>query len=88
MKCAGHILRESFKSGFRPCHSVFIGGGHIFRPGLFTCDHFIFKYWRGRGRSSWAVVSAAPPPTGLMRTYHTHGGYHPHAKDLMFYFLS
>ena len=53
MKCAGHILRESFKSGFRPCHSVFIGVGDIFRPGLFTCDHFEFKYWRGRrGRSS------------------------------------
>ena len=46
MKCAGHILRESFKSGFRPCHSVFIGVGDIFRPGLFTCDHFEFKFWR------------------------------------------
>ena len=39
MKCAGHILRESLYCGFRPCHSVFIGGGHIFRPGFFTCDH-------------------------------------------------
>ena len=53
MKCPGYMLRESFKSGFRPCHSVFIGVGDIFRPGLFTCDHFEFKYWRGRrGRSS------------------------------------
>ena len=53
MKCAGHILRESFKSGFRPCHSVFIGVGDIFRSGFFMCDHFEFKYWRGRrGRSS------------------------------------
>ena len=40
------------------------------------------------GRSSWAVVSAAPPPTGLMRTHHTPGGYQPHAKDLFFYFVS
>ena len=23
-----------------------------------------------------------------MRTHHTPGGYHPHAKDLMFYFVS
>ena len=48
MKCAGRILREAFKSGFRPCHSVFIGVGDIFRPGLFTCDHFEFKCWRGQ----------------------------------------
>ena len=29
-----------------------------------------------------------PPPTGLMRTHHTPGGYQPHAKDSFFYFLS
>ena len=29
-----------------------------------------------------------PPPTGLMRTPHTPGGYQPHAKDLLFYFVS
>ena len=53
VKCVSHKLRESFKSGFRLCHSVFIGGGHFFRPAVSTCDHFEFKFWRGRrGRSS------------------------------------
>ena len=37
----------------------------------------------------WAVlVGARPPPTGLMRTPHTPGGYQPHAKGLFFYFVS
>ena len=27
-------------------------------------------------------------PTGLMRTPHTPGGYQPHAKDLLIYFVS
>ena len=34
-----------------------------------------------------AVVLAAPPHTGLMRTHHTHGGYQPHAKDLLIYLV-
>ena len=34
------------------------------------------------------VVSAAPRPTGLMRTHHTPGEYQSHAKDLLFYLVS
>ena len=33
VKCVSHMLRDSLYYGFRPCHSVFIGGGLIFRPG-------------------------------------------------------
>ena len=33
MKYASHMLMESLQCGFRPCHSVFIGGGHFSRPG-------------------------------------------------------
>ena len=29
-----------------------------------------------------------PPPTGLMRTQHTPGGYQPHVKDLLIYLVS
>ena len=42
----------------------------------------------GRLGRSAAVVSAAPPPTSLMRTHHTHGEYQSHAKDLLFYLIS
>ena len=53
VKCFSHMLMESLQCGFRPCHSVFIGVGDISWPGCSTCDHFAFKFWRGRrGRSS------------------------------------
>ena len=79
--CVPDILKESLQCGFRPCHSVFIGGGHIFRPDF----SFHIQILAG---SSWAVVSAGRPPTGLMRTHHSPGGYQPHAKDLLFYLVS
>ena len=92
MKCVAHILRESLYCGFRLCHSVFIGGGHFFRPVVSRV--IIFNSNTGGvfmggclGRPA-TVVSATPPATGLMRTHHTPRGYHPQAKDLMFYFIS
>ena len=33
------------------------------------------------------VVSATPPPTGLMRTHHTPGEYQSHTKDSFFFFF-
>ena len=45
MKCVAHILRESLYCGFRPCHSVFTGGGHLFRPAV----SMIISYLRGVG---------------------------------------
>ena len=65
----------------------YLSGEDTFSGRVPSRDHFTFKYWQGR-HASWAVVSAVPPSTGLMRTYHTPGGYQPHAKDLMFYFDS
>ena len=66
------------------------GGGHIFRPGFFTISYSNAGgvFVGGRLGRPAVVVSAAPPPTGLMRTYHTPGGYQPHAKDLLSYFVS
>ena len=69
--CCRHT-QEQLYCGLRACHSVFIGVGHISRS---------FYIQIVAGRSSWAVLSAAPPPTGLMRTPHTPGGYQTHAKD-------
>ena len=64
----------------------YLSGEDTFSGRVPSRDHFTFiQILAG---SSWAVVSPGRPPTGLMQTYHTPGGYHPHAKDLLFYFLS
>ena len=86
VKCVPHILRESLYCGFRPCHSLFIRGWLIFLPGRVDISHS--NAGGAVGGRPPAVVSAAPPSTGLMRTAYTPGGYHPHAKDLLFYFVS
>ena len=64
VKCVPHILRESLYCGFRPCHSVFIGGWLIFLPGRVDISHSNAGGVVG-GRPP-VVVSAAPPSTGLM----------------------
>ena len=61
------------------------------------------QYWSGEGtfsgrrspraiilnsNSGGVVVGGRLGSTGLMLTAHTPGGYHPNAKDLMFYFIS
>ena len=81
--CVADILRSSY--------SVVLGrdiqysSGESTFPGRVSSRVIILNSNAG---GQLGVQLPAPLPTGLMRTPHTPGGYHPHAKDSLFYFLS